>query len=211
MGLGLCSCFWRSSAVTSINNGHAFTIQSRGSDLVNQEYDSGIVRLRRWSPVSPFLCIQYSSLSYGSVLYMSSLGILSLISAVVFTSPKGMYGASFGFSTSHILVQFFNLRWNQSAGLFAKVIVNCLLRGANIRLVLLEFSNHLSELPSEYSHRPLGFTCILHGRIPGAGNKSQASLDALSLGSYGSPILDVGYEACVTRLGVLGVKVGLGN
>ena len=57
-----------------------------------------------------------------------------------------------------------------------------------------------------------GFSLILKGRLTGTpGNRSMAAgLDALSVaGSRSSRILDLGYEACITSLGVLGVKVGL--
>jgi hypothetical protein len=51
---------------------------------------------------------------------------------------------------------------------------------------------------------------ILKGRVKsGAGARAIASISALSIASFSSRILDIGYVSSCTTLGLVGIKVGI--
>lgn len=178
MGLGLCACFWRSSAQSSVF-GQASLTGSRISGLSNLGFKAGVLHPGPNVPVASCVRVQVSSANFGSVLSSSTLAILSLISALVFISPaNGIPVHTLRFSLPMTDVHLVNVRRDQAAESFATGILNGIVAGISARLVL----SGLSHLFSVKITGPIGFTCILSGRMDGPGTDTKASLDAMSLG-----------------------------
>ena len=147
------------------------------------------------------------SLGYGSLYSVSSLSILRITALLVFLCRAVRSLGSLN-NVGLVSILSYNIQWYQSAYLLATQITGLLLNGVNIRYVLSLCSSKMRVV----SLAGPGFSLILKGRLKGSSGwkRSLPGVDALSVGSYKSSlILDVAYEACITRLGVLGVKVGI--
>ena len=138
-----------------------------------------------------YVRISILSLGYGSLYSVSSLSILRITALLVFLSRAVLTFGSLN-NVPFVSIQSYNIQWYQSAYVLATRLYSSMAAGLSLAV--------------------RGFSLILKGRLTGTpGNRSMAAgLDALSVaGSRSSRILDLGYEACITSLGVLGVKVGL--
>lgn len=155
------------------------------------------------------MCIRL--LGYGSLTSVSTSSILRITALLVFLCRAVLTLGSLNNVGSFVSIHAHNIQWYQSAYLLATQITGLILKGLNIRYVLSLYTSMMRLYSAGVSLAVRGFSLILKGRLAkgSSGNRSMAGLDALSVGSYKSRILDVGYEACITSLGVLGVKVGI--
>ena len=147
------------------------------------------------------------SLGYGSLYSVSSLSILR-ITALLWFVQKAVTSLATLKNVGFVSILSYNTRWYQSAYLLARQITGLLLNGVNMRYVLSLCSSKMRVV----SLAGPGFSLILLGRLKGSSGlrRSLPGVHALSVGSYKlGLILDLAYEACITRLGVLGVKVGI--
>ena len=129
MGLGLCSCLWRSSGVTTVKEARPFVISEGHGSLVLSQYSSGVKCISTYEDSS--VAITYVSLGYGSLISGSSLRTLGLIASLVFLSPYTSVGFVTGMKVNSISVSLMNVHWSQSAALLANHISNLLCRGVN--------------------------------------------------------------------------------
>ena len=220
LALGFCTCLFRSYA-PALDVVRSFCFEFTCTRFMRQNltllsYSSCTISFR--SKESYFrLCIL--SLGYGNLYSVSSLSILRITALLVFLCRAVI---SLGSLKNVGFVSMFltNIQQHQSAYLLATQITGLLLNGVNIRYVL-SLCSSLSRLMNTLGDntRPVvslaarGFSLILLGRFKGSSssaNRSCGGQYALSVGEYKtSLILDLAYEACITSLGVAGVKVGI--
>ena len=221
LALGFCTCLLRSYA-PALDVVRSFCFQFTCTRFIRQnvlDYSASCTISFRSKESYFRLCIL--SLGYGNLYSVSSLSILRITALLVFLCRAVISLGSLK-NVGFVSMKSYNIQQHQSAYLLATQITGLLLNGVNIRYVLSLCSSKIrlmNTLGSENT-RPVvslaarGFSLILLGRLKTHqathANRSCGGQYALSVGEYKSSlILDLAYEACITSLGVLGVKVGI--
>ena len=149
-----------------------------------------------------FLCA-----TYGSLYLLSSLSLVRLC-GLLFLSASKIIPICEGVEKSYLL-QCYKVRYFQNAYIFASELAGGLMQGLNVTYLIHLVCSKMRFLAASDRRAPSGVALILKGRIKGSGGaRAIAGLNALSIASFSSRILDVGYVSSLSTLGLIGVKVG---
>ena len=104
-----------------------------------------------------------------------------------------------------LLMQSYKTHIFQNAYIFSSKLVRSITQGLNLTHLTHITCTHLSLS----STLPSGIGLLLTARIKGhMKTRFVPKLNALCLSSFSNRILDCGYIACKSSLGIIGVKVG---
>jgi len=149
-----------------------------------------------------FLCA-----AYGSLYLLSSLSLVRLC-GLLFLSASKIMPICEGVEKSYLL-QCYKVHYFQNAYIFASELAGGIMQGLNVTYLIHLVCSKMRLLASQDRRGPSGMAIILKGRIKGSGGaRAIAGINALSIASFSSRILDVGYVSSLTTLGLIGIKVG---
>ena len=207
LGMGMCTVFWRSSAkVPFVSRNYS----------VRSFYLTGVLLSRLSSfrgikadvSVSNSVNVRFLCANYGSLYLLSSLSLVRLC-GLLFLSASKIMPLCEGVEKSFLL-QCYKVRYFQNAYILASELAGGLMQGLNVTYLIYLVTNKMRYLASQDKRCPSGMAIILKGRVKsGAGARAIASISALSIASFSSRILDIGYVSSCTTLGLVGIKVGI--
>ena len=143
-----------------------------------------------------FLCA-----SYRSLYLLSSLSLVRLCSVLFLVTTK-IIPTSLQRSC---LVQCLGTHHFQNAYIFSSNLAHGVIEGLNPSYLISVVSSKMIE----FECAPNGLGIIFSGRIKGqTQTRFVPKMNALSLSSFRNRILDIGIMTSLSRLGLLGVKVG---
>ena len=144
--------------------------------------------------------------SYGSLYLLSSIKMLSLLTTIFLVTPKIIPTIPLLHHPSPTM-QSYKTHIFQNAYIFSSKLVRCITQGLNLTHLTHITCTHLSTTTS--TTLPSGIGLLLTARIKGhMKTRFVPKLNALCLSSFSNRILDCGYIACKSSLGIIGVKVG---
>jgi hypothetical protein len=212
--MGLCTCFWRNSAITS---GNPFYYSQRSFYLTgvltsfSESKGTGCCCVLTKKPVIGVFNLRYAltflCASYGSLYLLSSLKAVRLCDVLFLVTAK-IIPTCVQLEKSYLL-QCYKTHIFRNAYILSSLLATGIVQGLNVTYLLSVLVCKIGKTQDARVINIVGLGLIFTGRIKGhAGTRSISGIKALCVGSFSSRILDVGYVSSVTSLGLLGVKVG---